>query len=192
MGGPELVAADLERLIREPNDVRLWALMAALRRGETPETLSEWSGIDEFFLRKLLNIVDCERQLLQASQLTPALARRAKRLGFSDRQMGTLLDEMPDRIRDRRRDWNIRPTYKMVDTCAAEFEAVTPYFYGTFESENEAPALEGRKVVVLGLGPDPHRPGHRVRLLLGARGDVAARPRRPEHHDQLQSRDGQH
>jgi carbamoyl-phosphate synthase large subunit len=150
---PSWCASDLERLIREPNDQRLWALMAALRRGMQPETLSDWSGIDEFFLRKLLTIVTCEQELLTASQLTPSLARRAKRLGFSDRQMGTLLDEMPDRIRDRRRDWNIRPTYKMVDTCAAEFEAVTPYFYGTFESENEAPALEGPKVVVLGSGP---------------------------------------
>jgi carbamoyl-phosphate synthase large subunit len=146
-------ATELERLIREPNDQRLWALMAALRRGATPEVLSEWSGIDEFFLRKLLNIVRCEGELLQAQQLTPSLARRAKRLGFSDRQMGNLLDEMPERIRDRRRAWNIRPTYKMVDTCAAEFEAVTPYFYGTFESENEAPSLEGEKVVVLGSGP---------------------------------------
>jgi carbamoyl-phosphate synthase large subunit len=146
-------AADLERLVREPNDLRLWALMAALRRGHTPERLADWSGIDAFFLYKLLNIVHCERQLLQAAQLTPALARRAKRLGFSDRQIGTLLDEMPERIRDRRRAWQIRPTYKMVDTCAAEFEAVTPYFYGTFESENEAPALPGDKVVVLGSGP---------------------------------------
>jgi carbamoyl-phosphate synthase large subunit len=67
--------------------------------------------------------------------------------------MGNLLDEMPERIRDRRRAWNIRPTYKMVDTCAAEFEAVTPYFYGTFEAENEAPPLHGQKVVVLGSGP---------------------------------------
>ena len=146
-------AADLERLIREPNDQRLWAVMAALRRGVLPETISDWSGIDEFFVRKLLNVVVCERELLQAEQLTPALARRAKRLGFSDRQMGNLLDDMPERIRDRRRAWNIRPTYKMVDTCAAEFEAVTPYFYGTFETENEAPPLKGWKVVVLGSGP---------------------------------------
>jgi carbamoyl-phosphate synthase large subunit len=150
---PNWSAADMERLIREPNDLRLWALMAALRRGETPATLSAWSGIDAFFLHKLHNIVDCERQLLQAPELTPAVARRAKRLGFSDRQIGTLLDELPERIRDRRRTWNVRPTYKMVDTCAAEFEAVTPYFYGTFESENEAPALQGAKVVVLGSGP---------------------------------------
>jgi carbamoyl-phosphate synthase large subunit len=146
-------AERLEQLIRRPNDQRLWAILAALRRGEAPETLAEWSGIDSFFLYKLLNIVACERELLTAPQLTPALARRAKRLGFSDRQIGTLLDEMPERIRDRRHEWNIRPTYKMVDTCAAEFEAVTPYFYGTFESENEAPALEGPRVVVLGSGP---------------------------------------
>src|SRR5262249_18841895 len=145
--------AEMERLIREPNDGRLWALMAALRRGHTPETLSDWSGIDSFFLYKLANIASTERELLSAAELTPALARRAKRLGFSDRQMGTLLDEMPERIRDWRRLWGMRPTYKMVDTCAAEFEAVTPYFYGTFESENEAPSLPGPKVVVLGSGP---------------------------------------
>jgi carbamoyl-phosphate synthase large subunit len=146
-------ADDIRRLICEPNDQRLWALMAALRRGETPETLATWSGIDAFFLYKLKRIVDFEGQLLQAPEFTPALARGAKRLGFSDRQIGTLLDEMPERIRDRRRDWNVLPTYKMVDTCAAEFEAVTPYFYGTFETENEAPALVGAKVVVLGSGP---------------------------------------
>src|SRR6185295_7176112 len=135
--------ADVERLIREPNDLRLWALMAALRRGETPETLADWSGIDPFFLHKLRAIADCERKLLETSELTPALARRAKRLGFSDRQIGTLLDEMPERIRERRHAWRLRPTYKMVDTCAAEFEAATPYFYGTYETENEAPALVG-------------------------------------------------
>src|SRR5260370_41906267 len=60
---------------------------------------------------------------------------------------------MAERVRERRRAWNVRPTYKMVDTCAAEFEAVTPYFYGTFETENEAPALAGPRVVVIGSGP---------------------------------------
>jgi carbamoyl-phosphate synthase large subunit len=150
---PSWTASDLEKLIRGPNDQRLWALMAALRRGLPPQTLSEWSGIDVFFLHKLENIVTCERQLLTTQELTPVLARKAKRLGFADRAIGTLLDEMPERIRDRRKAWSIRPTYKMVDTCAAEFEAVTPYFYGTFETENEAPPLEHKKVVVLGSGP---------------------------------------
>ncbi len=150
---PSWSTHDLEHLIRQPNDLRLWALMAALRRGLSPERLSEWSRIDTFFLYKLANVVRCERELLQARDLNPALARRAKRLGFSDRQIGTLLDDLPERIRERRRSWNIRPTYKMVDTCAAEFEAVTPYFYGTYETENEAPPLNGKKVVVLGSGP---------------------------------------
>jgi len=150
---PNWTPADVERLIRQPNDLRLWAIVAALRRGETPETLAEWSGIDPFFLYKLHNIARCERDLLESPELTPALARRAKRLGFADRQIGALLDELPDRIRARRREWGLRPTYKMVDTCAAEFEAVTPYFYSTYESENEAQPLSGPKVVVLGSGP---------------------------------------
>jgi carbamoyl-phosphate synthase large subunit len=151
---PGWTPEQIEDLIRQPNDLRLWALMADLRRGQTPEALAELSGgIDPFFLYKLESIVRVERELLNAEQLTPALARRAKRLGFSDRQIGTLMDEMPDRIRERRRGWGVRPTYKMVDTCAAEFEAVTPYFYGTYETENEAPPLEGPKVVVVGSGP---------------------------------------
>src|SRR3954469_17925200 len=98
---PSWSAGDLERLVREPNDQRLWALMAALRRGLQPEVLSSWSGIDAFFLSKLENLVEFERQLLRTAELTPALARRAKRLGFSDLQIGTLIDEMPERIRDR-------------------------------------------------------------------------------------------
>jgi carbamoyl-phosphate synthase large subunit len=150
---PAWSAEDLERLIREPNDDRVWALMAALRRDLTTQTLAEWSGIDRFFLDKLANIVDMERTLLHADSLSPALVRRAKRLGFSDRQIGTLADELSERVRERRVGWGIRPTYKMVDTCAAEFAAATPYFYGTYESENEAEPLPGRKVVVLGSGP---------------------------------------
>ncbi|MBI2755769.1 MAG: carbamoyl-phosphate synthase large subunit [Chloroflexi bacterium] len=145
--------AQVERLIREPNDLRLWALMAALRRGKSPELLAGWSGMDPFFLHKLLAIVEAERTLLGAEKLTPGLIRRAKRLGFSDRQIGALADELPDRVRDQRCSWGILPTYKMVDTCAAEFAAATPYFYGTYESENEALPLEGQKVVVLGSGP---------------------------------------
>ncbi len=127
--------------------------MAALRRDTPIETLSDWSGIDAFFLAKLANLVDAERALLRAQALTPRLVRRAKRLGFSDRQIGLLVDELPDRVRDQRRGWGIRPTYKMVDTCAAEFAAVTPYFYGTYETENEAEPLPSPKVVVIGSGP---------------------------------------
>src|SRR5207253_3379012 len=80
---PAWARDEIARLIREPNDLRLWALMAALRRDLAPDCLSEWSGIDVFFLHKLLSIVRCARDLLQASELTPGQARRAKRLGFS-------------------------------------------------------------------------------------------------------------
>jgi carbamoyl-phosphate synthase large subunit len=135
-----------------PSDLRLWALMAALRRGITPEALAERTKIDLWFTTKLKNIIDMERQLLSET-LTPELMWRAKRLGFSDEQIGTLADRLPEQVRGLRHDWNIRPVYKMVDTCAAEFDAATPYFYSSYELENEAGSLEGNKAVVIGSGP---------------------------------------
>ena len=135
-----------------PSDLRLWALMAALRRGITPEALSERTRIDLWFTAKLQNIVNMERQLLSET-LTPELMWQAKRLGFSDEQIGTLADRLPEQVRQLRHDWNIRPVYKMVDTCAAEFDAATPYFYSTYELENEAKPIEGNKAVVIGSGP---------------------------------------
>jgi carbamoyl-phosphate synthase large subunit len=135
-----------------PNDLRLWALMAALRRGITPEALSERTKIDLWFTTKLQNIVDMEKKLL-SQPLTPELMWSAKRLGFSDEQIGTLADRLPEQVRQLRRSWNIRPVYKIVDTCAAEFDASTPYFYSTYEQENEAQPLEGNKAVVIGSGP---------------------------------------
>jgi len=135
-----------------PNDLRLWALMAALRRGITPKALSEHTKIDLWFTTKLQNIVDMEKKLL-SQPLTPELMWQAKRLGFSDEQIGTLADRLPEQVRQQRHDWNIRPVYKMVDTCAAEFDAGTPYFYSTYEQENEAQSLQGSKAVVIGSGP---------------------------------------
>jgi len=135
-----------------PSDLRLWALMAALRRGITPEALSERTRIDLWFTAKLKNIVDMEKKLLSQT-LTPELMWQAKRLGFSDEQIGTLADRLPEQVRQLRHDWNIRPVYKMVDTCAAEFDAATPYFYSTYEQENEAEPLAENKAVVIGSGP---------------------------------------
>ncbi len=135
-----------------PTDERLWALMAALRRGATPDELALRSGIDPWFLRKMANIVAMERRLL-AEPLTPELLRAAKRMGFSDEQIATLADRLPEQVRDLRQRWGIRPVYKMVDTCAGEFEAVTPYFYSTYEDENEATPRPGDKAVVIGSGP---------------------------------------
>jgi carbamoyl-phosphate synthase large subunit len=135
-----------------PSDLRLWALMAALRRGITPEALSERTKIDLWFTTKLKNIIDMEKRLLSET-LTPELMWQAKRLGFSDEQIGTLADRLPEQVRQLRHDWNIRPVYKMVDTCAAEFDAATPYFYSSYDLENEAQPLAQNKAVVIGSGP---------------------------------------
>lgn len=136
----------------EPNDLRLWALMALLRRGASVEELCRRTGIDPWFMYRFQNIVNMEKRLL-SEQLTPELLREAKRLGFSDEQIGTLADRLPEQVRELRRNWRIRPVYKMVDTCAAEFAAETPYFYSTYETENEAEPLAGQKAVVIGSGP---------------------------------------
>jgi len=135
-----------------PNDLRLWAVMAALRREATPEELSQLTGIDPWFIYKFQNIVDMERKLL-SEPLKPELLWEAKRLGFSDEQVGTLADRLPEQVRQIRHEWQIRPVYKMVDTCAAEFDAETPYFYSAYEKENEAEPLAEKKAVVISSGP---------------------------------------
>jgi carbamoyl-phosphate synthase large subunit len=135
-----------------PSDLRLWALAFALRRGYSPEELSELSGIDPWFTRKLRRIVELEREL-EVGPLTHDLLWRAKRAGFSDTRIGHLTGVEVEAIRKRRYAEGIVPVYKMVDTCAAEFEAATPYFYSTYEEENEAAPLDRAKAVVVGSGP---------------------------------------
>jgi carbamoyl-phosphate synthase large subunit len=142
----------IDDLPLEPRDTRLWVLMTALRRSVSLQDLSATTGIDPWFLAGLQRIVEMERRLL-AESLTPKLMNTAKRLGFSDEYIGTLADRLPDQVRALRREWAIGPVYKMVDTCAAEFEAKTPYFYSTYEVENEALPLSGRKALVIGSGP---------------------------------------
>ena len=135
-----------------PTDLRLWALSYALRRGMGVEEVAERTFIDPWFIHAIGRIVDMETKLL-GEPLTPDLLKYAKRLGFSDEQIGTLSDMLPERVRDLRHEWGLLPVYKMVDTCAAEFEAATPYYYSTYEQENEAPPLEGSKAIVIGSGP---------------------------------------
>jgi len=134
------------------NDLRLWALMAALRRHYTPVQLAQHTGIDPWFLYKLNSIFEMEKRLL-SERMNPDLMSAAKRLGFSDVQIAVLADSLPEQVRSIRKNWNIRPVYKMVDTCAAEFDAETPYFYSTYELENEAHPINAEKAVVIGSGP---------------------------------------
>ncbi len=134
------------------DDDRIWRLAAELRRKALPEELSRRTGIDPWFTRAVGRIVDTERRLL-SEPLSAALLRNAKRMGFSDAQIATLSDLLPENVREMRRELGIRPVYKMVDTCAGEFEAVTPYYYSAYEQENEAPPAESETAVVLGSGP---------------------------------------
>ena len=141
-GPPDLLA----------DDDRLWKLTAAIRGGRTAESVTTETGVDPWFTRAIARIVGMERRLL-GEELTPDLMRRAKRMGFSDAQIGTLGDYLPEQVRTMRKDWGLKPVYKMVDTCAGEFEAVTPYFYSTYEQENEAIATGRETAIVLGSGP---------------------------------------
>ncbi len=140
-------------LSAQPTDDRLWRLFAALRRGAPVDIIHERTRIDRWFLRKISRIVRFAEDDLQGRTPTPALLRAAKRMGFADADIATLTGMLPEDVRRLRAQWGIRPVYKMVDTCAAEFEAVTPYFYSTYEQENEATPLEGPKAVILGSGP---------------------------------------
>jgi carbamoyl-phosphate synthase large subunit len=143
---------DINSYPLEPTDIRLWAIMAALRRGITPRAICDKTHIDLWFMDKMQNIVNMEKRLL-SQPLTPELLREAKRLGFSDEQIGTLGDRLPEQVRQLRHELKILPVYKMVDTCAAEFDAATPYFYSTYEQENEAVSIAHNKAVVIGSGP---------------------------------------
>ena len=137
----------------QPTDDRLWRLFAALRRGAQIDLIHERTGIDRWFLRKIARIVRFAEDDLQGRTPTPALMRAAKRMGFADADIATLTGMLAADVRRLRTQWGISPVYKMVDTCAAEFEAVTPYFYSTYEQENEATPLAGPKAVILGSGP---------------------------------------
>ena len=136
----------------QPGDTRLWKIMHALRRGVAADHVATRTMIDPWFIHALDRLMAMEKRLLGES-VTPDLLRQVKRLGFSDEQIGVLADMLPEQVRNLRRFWGICPVYKMVDTCAAEFEAATPYYYSTYEEENEAPPLEGAKAVVVGSGP---------------------------------------
>ena len=145
-------SVSIDKLPLGPNDLRLWAIMTALRGGVESETVVARTQIDPWFINALQRIVGMEKRLL-SEELTPDLLWRAKRSGFSDEQVGTLADMLQEQVRNLRHQWGLRPVYKMVDTCAAEFEAVTPYYYSTYDEENEALPLPGKKAVVIGSGP---------------------------------------
>ena len=149
---PEWDGLAAEEVPLEPTDERLWAMAAALRRGMTPDALAQATHVDPWFLHGLLRIIEMEARL-RSETLSRDLLWDAKRLGMPDEVIAALTGRTHEEVRSLRQGFGLRPVYKMVDTCAAEFEAVTPYFYSTYEQENEAEPLAGEKAVVIGSGP---------------------------------------
>ncbi|MFC0473108.1 carbamoyl-phosphate synthase large subunit [Halalkalibacter kiskunsagensis] len=134
------------------DDERLFVLAELLRRGQSIQSLCELTKIDRFFMQKLARIVTLEKELT-ASVNDLELLQKAKERGFSDIAIARIWNKDERDIYNLRMEQNIRPVYKMVDTCAAEFESTTPYFYGTYEDENEAIQTEKKSILVLGSGP---------------------------------------
>lgn len=144
----------LRQKMTEADDERLFVIAEALRRGWTIAAIHKITGIDPYFLGEFEAIVTMEEALRVAGPaLDESTLRRAKAMGFSDTEIGTFTGLEPLRISRMRQEKGIIPTFKMVDTCAAEFEAVTPYYYSSYDSEDEVRPLAGKKVVVLGAGP---------------------------------------
>ena len=150
---------DIRAKIATPDPDRVWYLRYAIKAGLSVDEIHEITAIDRWFLDQLQQLVEIESLLRTVGSLTAlddGTLRMAKQAGFSDRQLATLLDSSEFEIRAERKRRGIVATYKAVDTCAAEFEAVTPYFYSTWEDEDETPPKEpGRKrVMILGGGPN--------------------------------------
>ena len=127
-------------------------MLKRLRRNISLDEIHSVTLIDRFFLHKIANIVEMERRIAR-EKVDPELLLAAKKMGFGDRIIAELTGSDMQSVRKMRTDANILPCYKMVDTCAAEFEAVTPYYYSTYAQEDEVQTTERRKVIVLGSGP---------------------------------------
>ena len=157
--GPEPVLPDqeLRAAVAAPTDGRLYRVEQALRRGWSVDEVAELSCIDAWFVDQIAHIVELRTELVEAAVLTPGLLHKAKRHGISDRQLAALRPELAgeDGVRLLRRRAGIRPVYKTVDTCAAEFAARTPYHYSSYDEETEVqPQRDKPKVIILGSGPN--------------------------------------
>ena len=156
---------EIRSKLSRPNADRVWYLRYAILSGMSLQEIHTITAIDPWFLDQLHQIVEMENQLRQIgslSQLQVEQMRRAKQAGFSDRQLATLLASDDQEVRSWRIARGIRATYKSVDTCAAEFEAYTPYYYSSYETEDETPPKEPGKKRVMILGGGPNRIGQGI------------------------------
>ncbi|MFA5889379.1 MAG: carbamoyl-phosphate synthase large subunit [Actinomycetota bacterium] len=152
---PAGTAADLLERVPRPSPDRIFLVEAAIRAGATVEAVSEATGIDPWFCAQIAEISQMRRAIEDAgASLSSGLLREAKRMGFSDVQIASLTGSDEAQVRRARLERGILPVFKSVDTCAAEFEAVTPYFYSTYEDESEVPKATRPTIVILGAGPN--------------------------------------
>jgi carbamoyl-phosphate synthase large subunit len=142
--------------LENPSWNRLFHIYDAIKLGIPFKTIKEKTKIDDWFLRQIEELVKLERHIEQftVGNITKELLFEAKQKGYADRQIAHLLKCLESEVYKKREDYNIKRVYKLVDTCAAEFEAQTPYYYSTFELENESVVTDKKKVVVLGSGPN--------------------------------------
>jgi len=138
--------------------------------GLTVDDIFDLTKIDPWFLHQLREIFEMELALKPQTLATldPSLLRRAKQFGFSDAQLAHILKSDLATVRTHRKQAGVHTTYRLVDTCAAEFEAFTPYYYSSYGDENEIIPSQKQKIMILAWRSEPHCPGHRVRLLLCA------------------------
>ena len=155
--GKELTKqADLLYSLEHPSWNRLFHIYDAMKLGISMKTIQNLTKIDKWFLEQIWDLVEFEKEIEKHQLATfPAeLMRKAKEKGYADRQIAHLLKCLESEVHKKRREMNINRVYKLVDTCAAEFEAKTPYYYSTFDTENESAVSNKKKVIVLGSGPN--------------------------------------
>ena len=143
---------ELMEYISSGRDDRIYAIAQLIRMKVSTDEIFEKTGIDRFFINKFRNIINMEERLSGSCGDVDALYE-AKRMGFSDREIGVLWKKSAHEIFDLRKENGIMPVYKMIDTCASEFKSYVPYFYSTYESENESKITDNKKIIVLGSGP---------------------------------------
>ena len=147
---------EILRRLRMPNHERVFYIRYAIKEGMRIDEIAQLTKIDRWFIDRIKNIAEMEERLgrFSLTTITDEVLREAKTLGFSDRQIAYLLKTSENDVRKRRISANTVAVYKMVDTCAGEFEAKTPYYYSTYEKENEATPTGRKKIVILGSGPN--------------------------------------